>query len=155
MSKSKNPIFRTSYTPFNPEDYGVDLSYQPSITEQAHIDLHCPNRLMANGQAAVLELAPDESFRDFSEVGDFKESMDKVVASQAAFNALSPDIRAYFDNEPADYVDFLLDESNYDEAVELGILSVVEEDSSPEDFIPTPVPTPPKTESDDKTDSQP
>lgn len=61
-------------------------------------------------------------YGDFTKVGDFQSSMDAVVKAQEAFDALPAKIRERFSHNPVNMVNFLSDESNYDEAVKLGLV---------------------------------
>ena len=47
--------------------------------------------------------------------------MDKITQAELAFNDLSSDIRAKFHNDPGKLIDFLSDEKNNKEAIELGL----------------------------------
>ena len=62
-------------------------------------------------------------YGDFSEVPDYQKSFDIVSHAQEAFAALPSDLRARFDNDPGKLLQFLSDDSNRDEAVELGLVS--------------------------------
>lgn len=59
---------------------------------------------------------------DFTDVVDFRGAMDSIVASREAFQAMPADVRKRFNNNPADFVDFCLDESNLAEARKLGLV---------------------------------
>ena len=142
MSKTaKFPLIRSLYEPYNPFDFTITCD-DPSEVEQSHKHLHCPKRLMLDPHAETF--IPPESFRDFSDVGDFRESLEKVRSSQAAFKALPAALRTYFDNEPADYVDFMLNPDNYKEAVRLGLVSAPPVDDTSD---PTPSPSDPESPS--------
>lgn len=60
-------------------------------------------------------------YGDFSGIGDYQENMNKLIAANDAFMALPSYIRKKFANDPANYVDYCLDESNNEEAVRLGL----------------------------------
>lgn len=74
-------------------------------------------------------------FADVSEIGDFASAVQQVTAAREAFNALDPDVRARFSNNPVNLVQWLQDDKNYDEAVRLGFIEKKAE-------VPTPPPVP-------------
>lgn len=53
---------------------------------------------------------------------DYKQALDVVMAAQSTFNGLPAFLRTRFDNDAAKFVDFVSDERNRDEALELGLL---------------------------------
>lgn len=62
-------------------------------------------------------------YGDFSDVPDYQTAFDIVVSAHDNFMRLPADLRKRFNNDPAQLLDFLKDESNYEEAVELGLLA--------------------------------
>lgn len=52
---------------------------------------------------------------------DYQEALNTVIAAKEAFAALPSGLRARFGNDPKQLLTFLDKESNYDEAVRLGI----------------------------------
>lgn len=62
------------------------------------------------------------SYGDFSGLTDFKTNLDTVSQAMQAFNALPSHIRKRFSNNPALLADFVMDSSNYDEALKLGLV---------------------------------
>lgn len=79
-------------------------------------------------------------FADVSQFGDFASALRRVTAAQDTFAALPADIRSRFGNEAANLVAFIQDDTNYDEAVKLGI---VEKKALPEPLPPPAAPVPP------------
>lgn len=61
-------------------------------------------------------------FADCTELTDFHSLQIKIANAKQGFMQLPSDLRARFDNEPYKLVSFLQDESNYDEAVKLGLI---------------------------------
>lgn len=59
---------------------------------------------------------------DFDEVFDFQSAMNVVVEAQRGFMELPAKLRARFSNDPAQFLAFVHDESNRDEAVLLGLI---------------------------------
>lgn len=54
---------------------------------------------------------------------DFKTMQDAVKGAQSSFNALPPDIRNRFENDPGKLLAFMEDPKNRQEGIELGIIS--------------------------------
>ena len=60
-------------------------------------------------------------FGDFSEVADFTTANNLIAQANAEFEQLPSDIREKFGNDVSELMDFLDDETNLDEAIELGL----------------------------------
>lgn len=60
-------------------------------------------------------------YGDFSEVDDYQTSLQKVMDAEGAFLALPSDVRKFFDNDPAKFLDFAGDPNNIETMVELGL----------------------------------
>ncbi len=58
---------------------------------------------------------------DFSDIGDYQDCLDRINRAKDAFLALPSHIRDRFGNDPTAYVDFVLDPSNTDECIRLGL----------------------------------
>jgi len=72
-------------------------------------------------------------FADVSNVGDYQAGMEQIKEADEAFNGLPAKIRARFNNNPGELLDFCADPDNKPEAIDLGI-------------IPKPPPEPPAPE---------
>lgn len=59
---------------------------------------------------------------DFTGLPDFHAAMNLVRQAQEEFVRVPAEIRAKFNNDPARFMSFLDDESNYDEALKLGLV---------------------------------
>lgn len=68
-------------------------------------------------------VADPRFYGDFSDVVDFRDALDRTRAAQEHFDALPASIRERFLNDPLRLYEFVSQESNADEAVELGLLS--------------------------------
>lgn len=78
-------------------------------------------------------------FADVAQIGDFSDVVDRVHMAEEAFLRIDPKIRARFDNDPAEFLDFTTDPKNRAELVQMGLIEHVD---AVEDVVPTPVPTP-------------
>ena len=61
-------------------------------------------------------------FGDFTEVEDFSSAQVLIAQANAEFEQLPSDVREKFGNNVSDLMDFLDDENNAAEAIELGLL---------------------------------
>jgi phage internal scaffolding protein len=66
------------------------------------------------------------TYGDFSDLGNYMDNMNKIVEAREMFEALPARVRERFANNPANMLDFVMDESNRDEAIKLGLLDVPE-----------------------------
>lgn len=61
------------------------------------------------------------SFGDFTEVPTYQEAQNKLIEADSAFMALPSSIRSRFNNDAAQLIAFLQDDSNSAEAADLGL----------------------------------
>nr|QJB19989.1 MAG: internal scaffolding protein [Microvirus sp.] len=126
MSKDKLPFVR------NPYNYDMALVSQetglackdPSLAQQ-HMKDECDinvivERFGVTGQLPVRAIEP--SYGDFSGVSDYHTALNKIKAAEAEFMALPAKLRAKFDHDPNALLNFLENEANRDEAIELGLI---------------------------------
>lgn len=64
---------------------------------------------------------------DATQITDYHTAMNQVVAAQAAFMELPAKVRARFENSPEQFIAFVEDESNREEAVRLGLVAASEQ----------------------------
>ena len=60
---------------------------------------------------------------DFTGLPDFHAAMNLVRQAQEEFVRVPAEVRARFNNDPARFMAFLEDETNYDEALKLGLVN--------------------------------
>jgi len=126
MSKDKLPFVR------NPYNYDMALVSQetglacqdPSLAQQ-HMKDECDinvivERFGVTGQLPVKAIEP--SYGDFSGVSDYHTALNKIKAADEAFMALPAKLRAKFDHDPNALLNFLENEANKDEAIQLGLI---------------------------------
>jgi len=126
MSKDKLPFVR------NPYNYDMALVSQetglfckdPSLAQQ-HMKDDCDinvivERFGVTGSLPVRAIEP--SYGDFSGVSDYHTALNKIRAAEAEFMALPAKLRARFDHDPNALLNFLENEQNRDEAIELGLI---------------------------------
>lgn len=95
-----------------------------SRTEKAHQKRVNVNTIVA--KANRTGLLPGRSFPgfygDFTGVSDYRTCVEKLMQAEDNFMALPSKVRKRFNNDPAELLDFLSDDKNRKEAIELGIL---------------------------------
>jgi phage internal scaffolding protein len=124
--KDKLPFVR------NPYNYDMALVSQetglackdPSLAQQ-HMKDECDinvivERFGVTGQLPVRVIEP--SYGDFSGVSDYHTALNKIKAADEAFMALPAKLRAKFDHDPNALLNFLENEANKDEAIQLGLI---------------------------------
>lgn len=117
-------IFQTAYgDKVSPETKCGGL--EASRTKQSQADECDINKLMAKYQRTG-ELTHINrsiaSYGDFSNTDDYLTASLKLMAADRAFAELPAAIRAKFANDPKQFVAFVEDEENYEEAFEMGLI---------------------------------
>ena len=83
------------------------------------------NKIMARyrktGELPVTALQAADRFGDFSQVPDFQEMQNRVLAAHEMFAALPSDIRKRFNNDPGEFIDSAQSEEGIKLFVELGL----------------------------------
>ena len=127
---SKKAIFLR--TPYN---YDTDAASnesglaceEPSLAQQ-HFKEECDiNTILQKFNiTGILPEAPlSPRYGDFTGIGDYHTALNRVIAAQEEFEALPAQIRARFDNDPAQLIEFLQNDKNRLEAEELGLVEKV------------------------------
>lgn len=92
-------------------------------TEQSHRDRTDIKKIMKKAEATgiISHLAKTEpTFMDVSTRTDFDESMRIVVSAQQSFEMIPAEIRADFNHDPAQWLDFITDPENRKEMEQYG-----------------------------------
>jgi phage internal scaffolding protein len=116
----------------NPYNYDMALVSQesgleckdPSLAQQ-HMKDECDINVLVErfGVTGKFPVAPIEpSYGDFSGVGDYHTAMNAIKAADTAFMALPAKLRAKFDHDPNALLNYLNNEENRDEAIQLGLI---------------------------------
>lgn len=106
----------------------VYVNDEPSLTKQSFSDECDINVIMARFEkTGVLtsENAQSPRYGDFSDVIDYDESLRVVMEAEEAFMALPAKVRARFQNDPSEIIEFVRDPANLQEAVSLGLIEPV------------------------------
>jgi phage internal scaffolding protein len=116
----------------NPYNYDMALASEesgltckdPSLAQQ-HMKDECDINVLVErfGVTGNMPVAPIEpSYGDFSGVGDYHTALNKIKAADEAFMALPAKLRAKFDHDPNALLNFLQNEENRDEAIQIGLI---------------------------------
>lgn len=117
----------------NPYNYDMDkvsdetgLKCEDLSKAQQHMKDECDiniivERFGVTGKVPVTQFEP--SFGDFSGVGDYHTALNKINATKEQFMTLPAKVRAKFEHDPYHLVNFLMDEANRSEAIELGLIN--------------------------------
>ncbi len=116
----------------NPYNYDMALVSQetgleckdPSLAQQ-HMKDECDinvivERFGVTGRIPVTAIEP--SYGDFSGVSDYHDALNRIKAADEAFMALPAKVRAKFDHDPNALLQFLQNDDNRNEAIEIGLI---------------------------------
>jgi len=116
----------------NPYNYDMALASEesglickdPSLAQQ-HMKDECDinvivERFGVTGRVPVTLIEP--TYGDFSGVSDYHTALNKIKAADEAFMALPAKIRAKFDHDPNALLQYLQNEENRDEAIQIGLI---------------------------------
>jgi phage internal scaffolding protein len=124
---SKNTLFLR--TPYN---YDLDAASNesglgcedPSLAQQ-HFKEECDINTILQ-KFNITGLLPENPlsprYGDFTGISDYHTALNRVIAAQDEFDGLPAQIRARFENDPEQLINFLEDENNRPEAEALGLV---------------------------------
>ena len=118
----KVPFFQINYQPT--KRVQIDFSDAPAMTKQAPKDECDINRIMAKYEKDGLldHLNTHQGdYGDFVDFNDYHSSLNAIHAAQNAFMSIPPAIRAKFNNDAAQFLEFTQDPKNLDQMVDLGL----------------------------------
>lgn len=103
----------------------VSLNSEPTLTQQQFKEQCDINNIIKHyTQTGELPLSKKVGqFLDVSNVQDYHSALNTVYEAQKAFDDLPSNIRSKFENDPNQLLSFIEDDSNYEEALKLGLLS--------------------------------
>jgi len=126
MSKANMPFVRNPYNYDKDEASLSDslLCQDPSLSQQ-HMKDECDINVIVErfGVTGELPQAPvSPTYGDFSGVTDYHSALNQINATMDDFMALPAKLRVRFDHDPVKLLEFLENESNRDEAIQLGLI---------------------------------
>ncbi len=114
-----------------------DAETMPSKTQQSFKDETDINLIMAKfrktGELTHLQKR-EPTYGDFTMAVDYLDASNRVLAAQADFDSLSGEIRARMNNSPAEFLAFMEDPENLEEARALGLVDPAPPDTG--DLLP-------------------
>ena len=125
--KKNLPFLRTPY------NYDTDaasnesgLHCEDASLAQQHFKDECDiNNILR--QFNITGLLPEHTlsprYGDFSGITDYHSALNQVIAAEDEFMNLPADLRARFQNDPAQLIEFLENSQNKDEAIKLGLIA--------------------------------
>ena len=97
-----------------------------SLTKQSfkdECDINVIMRHWSNEGIATHLNGRQARYEDFSNVQDYHTSLNLVIKAQEVFDELPASLRARFENDPGQFLDFVGDPANIDEMVDLGLVA--------------------------------
>jgi len=126
MPKFSSPFVRSAYNydTMQASDDAALVCLDPSLAEQNFLEETDINYIVDKfTRTGTIPEAPDLSaFQVFEGPTDYHSALNSIIAAQEQFMTLPPAVRSKFDNDPQGLLDFLGDDKNYDEAVNLGLI---------------------------------
>jgi len=123
----KLPFLRTPY------NYDTDaasnesgLHCEDASLAQQHFKDECDinNILRQFNITGLLPEAPlSPRYGDFTGIGDYHTALNQVIAAEDEFMSLPAQIRARFENDPSQLIEFLNNPENRNEAIDLGLVN--------------------------------
>lgn len=96
----------------------------PSMTEQHHKNDCDINTILKRYDKTGLITHVNNmqaTYGDFTEVNEYQESLNLVMAAQQSFADLPSNIRKRFSNDPGEFMEFITDPKNSEEMIKLGL----------------------------------
>jgi len=121
------------YKKSSPTQMGGKSRTQQSMSERCNM-----NTIIARYRQTGILGSPDALsrrqgvFADVSNIPDYPEMCQRIANAQEAFQQLPARVRFRFRNDPAQLIDFIQDERNREEAIELGLVKPPEPKIEPE-----------------------
>lgn len=103
-----------------------ELTLDPSMTKQSFVAECDINNIVRDfTQHGMIqhinERAAMGAFVDLPDTMDYQQALEIARQAQTAFDQLPAKVRARFDNDPTEFLAFMQDPANQDEAIELGL----------------------------------
>lgn len=98
----------------------------PGRTKQSFVDQCDINNIVRQftktGQFSHLSAnLAKGTYSDLPDPIEFQDSMNLVIEAENAFNSLTAKVRSRFGNDPAEFLAFMSDPANQDEAIKMGL----------------------------------
>ena len=115
--------FKTRFDTHAPRTYAFQTTGESMTQQQFKAECDVNNILAKYKRTGMLSHIQKHqgNFGDFSSIEDYQSSLGKLMQAQQSFESLPSELRAKFENDPAQLISFLSDEKNNAEAVKLGL----------------------------------
>lgn len=103
----------------------------PTLTKQSFKDECDVNNIMKKFEKTGLLTHTTKyqgKYADFTKVTDYQSALNTVIEANDAFDSLPSKLRARFANDPAEFLAFVENPNNREEAKKLGLLKPEEQD---------------------------
>lgn len=125
MAKEKEQeqvIHRNRYTQFKRKRFNTG---KERVTERSHAKDCDINTIMSRykqyGTLPTL-IKTNPQYGDFSDTKSYQESLEIVQKAKEQFQGLSAQVRARFENDPAQFLEFAGNKNNKEEMAQMGLL---------------------------------
>jgi phage internal scaffolding protein len=126
MTKITAPFLRTPYnydTIAASNESGLHCEDATLAQQQFKEECDINNIMEKFGMTGLIPQAPlTASYGDFTGVNDYHTALNAIIAAEEQFDALPAQLRARFDNDPANLIDFMENPENRSEAENLGLV---------------------------------
>lgn len=125
--KQQTPFLRSNWNyDRNEASDESGLKCQDKSLTQQHPKDECDinklvERFVVRGEIPQLIMPPLQG--DFTDAPTYQEALNLMVEAKQSFMALDAKVRARFDNDPAQFVDFCSNQDNADEIRRMGLMS--------------------------------
>lgn len=129
-------LYETIRTPNMPSDRSADVVFEAdtSMTQQQFLRECDINVIVAQNEKTgfISHVNPiHPSWGDFGDSTDFHSAQNYLLEANASFMSLDAHVRRRFNNDPSQLLDFLQKPENAEEAVKLGLATIVSETETP------------------------
>lgn len=130
------PVFSSAYIHRYPKHHFATINNEESLAQASDMEDADINIIMKkySGTGMLPQVNMEALTGDFSDVGDFREAQDKIKAANDAFAEVPAELRRRFNNDPQEFINFVLDDKNLEETVKLGYRT--RPDKTPEPVTP-------------------
>lgn len=113
--------FFSRYNP--PRIEGITFNL-PSMTQQ-HFKEECDinNILSKYAETGIIENMGPGVYADLTQASDYRDALHTIMEADQAFQLLPSHVRKEFQNDPAQFMDFIHDPNNREKGIELGLFN--------------------------------
>lgn len=123
MKSNSAPLIRSNYTPRPLVQ--IDCS-EPVLTQQ-HFKNDCDiDQILAKyARTGTFDhlASRNGDYSDLLDATDFHDCMNRVIEAQEVFNSIPAHVRARFQNDPAQFLEFVSNPANRNEMVRMGLMA--------------------------------